>query len=135
MNDDIDWMQHILRQYIYGKKADQIWIDEASDMSYSYSRGYYNDTRGDEVATAVLEAYSKGIDFDTLLSKNSQVRAYWGQIQNEKIKQAQSRERQKERERKAAEKRASEKAKREEVMAKLTQEELEALGLVKKGKK
>jgi hypothetical protein len=135
MNDDLDWMQQIFRQYIYGKKADQVWIDEASDMSYSYSRGYYNDTRSDEVATAVLEAYSKGTPFDTLLEKNKQVRAYWGQIQNEKIKQAQARERQKERERKAAARRAEQKAKREEVMAKLTQEELEALGLVKKGKK
>lgn len=104
-------------------------------MAYSYSRGYYNDTRGDEVATAVLEAYNKGIDFDTLLEKNKQVRAYWGQIQAEKIKQAQARERARERDRKLAEKRAEEKAKREEVMSKLSKEELEAFGFVKKGKK
>lgn len=136
MNDDTDWLRDVFKQYIYGKKADSIWIDEVGrDMGYSYSRGYYNDTRGDEVATAVLEAYSNGIDFDTLLEKNKQVRAYWGQIQAEKIKQAQAREREKERKRKLAEKRALEQAKREEVMAKLTQEELEALGLVKKGKK
>lgn len=105
------------------------------NMAYSYSRGYYNDTRGDEVATAVLEAYNKGIDFDTLLEKNKQVRAYWGQIQAEKIKQAQARERARERDRKLAEKRAEEKAKREEVMSKLSKEELEAFGFVKKGKK
>lgn len=136
MNDDTDWLRDVFKQYIYGGKVKSIWIDEVGrDMGYSYSRGYYNDTRGDEVATAVLEAYSNGIDFDTLLEKNKQVRAYWGQIQAEKIKKAQARERAKERERKLAEKRALEQAKREEVMAKLTQEELEALGLVKKGKK
>lgn len=136
MNDDTDWLRDVFKQYIYGGKVKSIWIDEVGrDMGYSYSRGYYNDTRGDEVATAVLEAYSNGIDFDTLLEKNKQVRAYWGQIQAEKIKQAQAREREKERKRKLAEKRALEQAQREEVMAKLTQEELEALGLVKKGKK
>jgi hypothetical protein len=134
MNDDYDWMRKVFSDYIYGKNG-TIWIDEASDMSYSYSRSYYNDTRGDEVATAVLEAYSKGIDFNTLLEKNKQVRAYWGQIQADKVKQAQARERARERDRKAAAKRALEKAKREEVMAKLTQEELVALGLVKKGNK
>lgn len=105
------------------------------DMAYSYSRGYYNDTRGDEVATAVLEAYAKGIEFDTLLTKNKQVRAYWNQIQAEKIRLEQARERELERQRKLKEKRAIEQAKREEVMTKLTPEELEAFGLVKKGKK
>jgi hypothetical protein len=134
MNDDYDWMRKVFSDYIYGKHG-TIWIDEASDMSYSYNRSYYNDTRGDEVATAVLEAYSKGIDFNTLLEKNKQVRAYWGQVQADKVKQAQDRERARERDRKAAAKRALEKAKREEVMAKLTQEELVALGLVKKGNK
>lgn len=134
-DDDYSWIKQILSQRIYGKSVDKIWVDEATDMAWSYSKGYYNDTRGDEVATAVLEAYSKGIDFDTLLSKNKQVRAYWGQIQAEKIKQAQARERARERDRKLAEKRAAEKAKREEVMAKLTQEELEALGLVKRGRR
>ena len=134
-DDDFSWIKQILSQRIYGKSIDTIWIDEASDMSYSYNRGYYNDTRGDEVATAVLEAYSKGIEFDTLLEKNKQVRVYWGQIQAEKIKQAQARERARERDRKLAEKRAAEKAQREEVMAKLSKEELEAFGFVKKGKK
>ena len=104
-------------------------------MAYSYSRGYYNDTRGDEVATAVLEAYATGIEFDTLLQKNKQVRAYWNQIQAEKVKKAQANEREKIRLAKLAEKRAEEKAKREEVMSKLSKEELEAFGLVKKGKR
>jgi hypothetical protein len=136
MNNDHDWLRHVFKNYIYGKSADGIWIDEVGkDMSYSYSRGYYNDTRGDEVATAVLEAYSKGIDFDALLEKNKQVRAYWGQIQADKVKQAQARERARERDRKLAEKRAIEKAKREEVMTKLTPEELEAFGLVKTPRK
>lgn len=131
-----DWLiKEILGGRIYGKSADNIWIDEAKDMSYSYSRGYYNDTRGDEVATAVLEAYSKGVEFDTLLTKNKQVRAYWNQIQAEKIRLEQARERELERQRKLKEKRAIEQAKREEVMTKLTPEELEAFGLVKKGKK
>ena len=104
-------------------------------MAYSYSRGYYNDTRGDEVATAVLEAYASGIEFETLIQKNKIVRQYWYQIQSEKVKAEQSREREKERQRKMAEKRAEEKAKREEVMSKLSREELEAFGFVKKGKR
>ena len=138
MNDDTDWLMQVFKQYVYGKRADQIWFDEVGsrDMAYTYSRDkWYQDTRGDEVATAVLEAYSKGIAFDTLLEKNRQVRAYWGQIQAEKVRLEQAREREKERQRKLAEKRAAEKAKREEVMTKLTQEELEAFGFIKKGKK
>lgn len=134
-DDDYSWIKQILSQRIYGKSVDKIWVDEATDMAWSYSKGYYNDTRGDEVATAVLEAYANGIEFDTLLQKNKQVRAYWAQIQAEKIKQAQARERARERDRKLAEKRAEEKAKREEVMSKLSKEELEAFGFVKKGKK
>lgn len=134
-DDDYSWIKQILSQRVYGKSVDKIWVDEATDMAWSYSKGYYNDTRGDEVATAVLEAYANGIEFDTLLQKNKQVRAYWAQIQSEKIKQAQARERARERDRKLAEKRAAEKAQREEVMAKLSKEELEAFGFVKKGKK
>ncbi len=63
MNDYTDLIREILQGRIYGKSVDNIWIDEAKDMSYSYSRGYYNNTRGDEVATAVLEAYAKGVEF------------------------------------------------------------------------
>ena len=104
-------------------------------MAYTYSRGYYNDTRGDEVATAVLEAYAKGITFESLLKKNTQVRQYWQQIEMEKVRAEKSRAAELERQRKLAEKRAEEKAKREEVMSKLSKEELEAFGFVKKGKR
>ena len=102
-------------------------------MAYSYSStntisriGDYHDTRtrGDEVATAVLEAYANGIEFETLIKKNKTVRQYWSQIQSEKTRLA-----------KLAEKRAAEQAKREEVMSKLSREELEAFGFVKKGKR
>ena len=105
-----------------------------TDMAYSYSRGYYNDTRGDEVATAVLDAYANGVAFETLIRKNSTVRQYWYQIQSEKAAKEKAKERELERQRKLAEKRAIEQAKREEVLAKLTPEELEVFGL-KKGKK
>jgi hypothetical protein len=104
------------------------------DMAYSYSRGY-KDTRGDEVATAVLEAYAKGIEFDALLTKNKQVRTYWNQIQSEKIRAEQMREKERQRQVKLAEKRAIEQAQKEEVMAKLTPEELEAFGFAKKPRK
>lgn len=104
-------------------------------MAYSYSRGsWYEGNRGDEVATATLEAYAKGIPFDTLLKKNIQVRHYWADIQEKKIRAEKSRALAEERDRKLAEKRAIEKVKREEVMAKLSPEELEAFGF-KKGKK
>jgi chemotaxis regulatin CheY-phosphate phosphatase CheZ len=105
------------------------------DMAYSYSRGYYSDTRGDEVATTVLEAYASGVHFDTLLKQNKQVRAYWSQIQAEQVNKEKARERELERQRKLAEKRAAEQAEREEVMTKLSREELEAFGLVRKGKR
>lgn len=132
MNDYTDLIREILQGRIYGKSVDSIWIDEVSDMNWSYNRGYHHDTRGDEVATAVLEAYARGIDFDTLLSKNKQVRAYWGQIQSEKIRAEQMREKERQRQAKLAEKRAVEKAQKEEVMAKLSKEELEAFGLINK---
>ena len=105
------------------------------DMAYSYSRGYYEDTQSKEVATAVLEAYADGVPFETLIKKNTTVRHFWYDIQNKKIKAEQSREKEKIRLAKLAEKRAEEKAKREEVMSKLSKEELEAFGFVKKGKR
>lgn len=162
MNDDDDYWVDSLKNYVYnnayrdwewtvnqayksGLNSQEIYevlinLDDYNkkdtDMAYTYSRGkWYHDTRGDEVATAVLEAYSKGIDFDTLIEQNRLIRAYWGQIQAEKVKAAQAREREKERLAKLAERRAIEKAKREEVMAKLTPEELEAFGMGKKGKR
>jgi hypothetical protein len=137
MNDDyIEILKKMLSQRgYYGKSADSIWIDEARDMAYSYSRGYYSDTNSKEVATAVLEAYASGVEFETLIKKNKTVRQYWYNIQSEKVKAEQSREREKIRLAKLAEKRAEEKAKREEVMSKLSKEELEAFGFVKKGKR
>jgi uncharacterized Fe-S cluster-containing protein len=133
--NDYDLFRQLLNRGSYGKSSDSIWMDEVSDMAYSYSRGYYNTTRSDEVAAAVLEAYSRGVEFETLIKKNKTVRQYWYQIQSEKAKAEQSREREKIRLAKLAEKRAEEKAKREEVMSKLSREELEAFGFVKKGKR
>ena len=146
MNDDI---YDLLKRYAYQRsvsmntqqvydflKEFDIFNRKDTEMGYTYNRGYqYNDTRGDEVATAVLEAYAKGISFEALLKKNMQVRIYWSQIQSEKAAKERQRIKEQERLAKLAEKRALEKAKREEVMTKLTQEELEAFGLVKKGKR
>ena len=149
MNDD-DWFINVLRNHAYERSTgsplntQQIYdmlknIDiyrKDTDMAYTYSRNiWHQDTRGDEVATAVLEAYAKGIPFDTLLKKNTQVRQYWQQIEAEKVRAEKDRIARAERDRKLAEKRAAEKAKREEVMSKLTPEELEAFGFVKKGKR
>jgi hypothetical protein len=59
-DDDYSWIKQILTQHMYGKSADTVWIDEAmntqqiydmlksrkdTDMAYSYSRGYYEDTQ------------------------------------------------------------------------------------------
>lgn len=146
MNDD--WYINIFKDYALQRGAGmntqqvydllrqlEMYNKKDNDMAYTYSRGsWYEDNRGDEVATAVLEAYAKGIDFEILLKTNVQVRAYWNEIQDKKVKKAQARAMQAERDRKLAERRALEKAKRKEVMSKLTQEELEAFGLVKKGK-
>lgn len=106
-----------------------------ADMGYSYGRGYYNDTRGDEVATIALEAYANGVEFETLIQKNRVVRQYWYQIQSEKAQKEKSRLREEARLAKLAEKRAEEKAKREDAMSKLSQEELEAFGLAKPARK
>ena len=136
MNND-DWLMQVFKQHVYGKRADRIWIDEVErDMAYTYSRDkWYRDTRGDEVATAVLEAYSRGVDFNTLLKKNTQVRLYWKQILADKEHKEKQRIREQERLAKLAEKRALEKAKKDEVLAKLTDEEREAFGFMKNKKK
>lgn len=136
-NDYTDLVREIFAARAYGKSKNNSWIDEAGyrDMAYSYSKDYRNDNRGNEVATAVLEAYSKGIDFETLLKQNIQVRAYWKEILKEKVSADQAKEKEKIRLAKLAAKRAEEKAKREEVMSKLTPEELEAFGLVKQSRK
>ena len=143
MNDDDYWniisgstsatreLYDLLRDY----KTYKDYSRKDIDMAYSYSRGYYQDTNSKEVATDVLDAYANGVPFETLIKKNKTVRQYWYQIQSEKVKAEQSREREKIRLAKLAEKRAEEKAKREEVMSKLSREELEAFGFVKKGKR
>ena len=105
------------------------------DMAYSYSRGYYEDTNSKEVANAVLEAYADGVPFETLIKKNKAVRQYWYSIQSERAARLKRAEQEKIRLAKLAEKQAAEKAQREEVMSKLSREELEAFGLVKKGKR
>jgi hypothetical protein len=105
------------------------------DMAYSYSRGYYTNNSGAEVATAVLEAYADGVEFETLIKKNKAVRQFWYNIQSERAAKFKRAEQEKIRLAKLAEKRAEEKAKREEVMSKLSREELEAFGFVKKGKR
>ena len=141
MNDDDYWNMSPQPSYtreLYDLiKNYQMYNDYSrkDDMAYSYSRGYYQDTTSKEVATAVLEAYADGVEFETLIKKNKAVRQYWYQIQTEKAKAEQSREKEKIRLAKLAEKRAEEKAKREEVMSKLSKEELEAFGFVKKGKR
>lgn len=149
MNDD-DWFINVLRDYTYERsvgspmntqqiydmlKNIDIYNRKDTSMAYSYNRGYYNDTRADEVATAVLEAYAKGVHFDDLLNKNKKVRDYWYLIEMEKVRAEKARAVAAERERKLAEKKALEQAKREEVMAKLSLEELEAFGFKKKGKR
>jgi hypothetical protein len=105
------------------------------DNMYSYSRGYYEDTSSKEVATAVLEAYADGVPFETLIKKNKAARQFWYNIQSERGRAEQARIKEQARLAKLAEKRAEEKAQREEVMSKLSREELEAFGFVKKGKR
>ena len=150
MNDD-EWFINVLRDYTYERsvgspmntqqiydmlKNIDIYNRKDIDMAYTYSRNsWYQDTRGDEVATAVLEAYARGVPFESLLNKNTKVRHYWHQIEMEKARAEKARAAQAERDRKLAEKRALEQAKREEVMAKLSPEELEAFGFKKKGKR
>ena len=149
-DDDYYWIKQIFTQHMYGKSADTMWIDEAmttqqiydmlksrkdTDMAYSYSRGYYEDTNSKEVATAVLEAYADGVPFETLIKKNKAVRQFWYNIQSDRAARFKRAEQEKIRLAKLAEKQAAEKAQREEVMSKLNREELEAFGFVKKGKR
>ena len=105
------------------------------DNMYSYSWGYYEYTSSKEVATAVLEAYADGVPFETLIKKNKAARQFWYNIQSERGRAEQARIKEQARLAKLAEKRAEEKAQREEVMSKLSREELEAFGFVKKGKR
>ena len=148
MNDD-DWFINVFKDYavqrsmtmntqqIYDMlKNIDIYNRKDTGMAYTYGRdNRYQDTRGDEVATAVLEAYAKGISFEALLKKNTQVRIYWSQIQSEKAAKERQRIKEQERLAKLAEKRAIEKAKKDEALSKLTDEELEAFGFMKNKKK
>lgn len=97
---------------------------------------YYNDryrTRGDDVATALLEAYADGVEFAELIRKNATVRQYWYTVQSERADKLKKAEQEKIRRQKAAEKKKLEDAARAEVVAKLTPEELAAFGLNNKG--
>jgi hypothetical protein len=140
MNDDDYWN---MSQPSYTKELYDLIKDfgrykeygRKDDMAYSYSRGYYEDTSSKEVATAVLEAYADGVPFEALIKKNKAVRQYWYNIQSERGRAEQALIKEQARLAKLAEKRAEEKAKREEVMSKLSKEELEAFGFVKKGKR
>ena len=151
MNDD-EWFINVLRDHTYQRSLGsplntqqvydmlrqlEMYSKKDTDMAYTYSsrNSWHQDTRGDEVATAVLEAYAKGISFETLLKKNTQVRIYWSQIQGEKAAKEKQRIKEQERLAKLAEKRALETAKKDEVLAKLTEEELEAFGFMKNKKK
>ena len=146
MNDDDYWndksytkeLYDLLKQHAmykeYGKRDNMVYTYNNNDV-FTYSKGYYEDTHSKEIATAVLEAYAAGVPFETLIKKNKAVRQYWKEVQDKKVKQAQANEREKIRLAKLAEKRAEEKAKREEAMSKLSKEEREAFGFVKKGKR
>ena len=102
---------------------------KSEDMHYNN-----RNTRGDEVATIVLEAYANGVEFETLIKKNSTIRQYWRQVQADRIYQEARRLKERARLEKLAEKRKEAAAKKAEAMAKLTPEEIEAFGL-KNGKK
>lgn len=131
-DDDYRWIDEAMTtQQIY----DMLKSRKDTDMAYSYSRGYYEDTNSKEVATAVLEAYADGVPFETLIKKNKAVRQFWYNIQSDRAARLKRAEQEKIRLAKLAEKQAAEKAQREEVMSKLSREELEAFGFVKKGKR
>lgn len=117
------WIYETLRQF----------KDYDKELSMPYQRYDRYDTRGDVVAIALLEAYSDGVDFDTVIKKNSTVRQYWYNIQSERANKIKRAEQEKVRRQKAAEKKKLEDAARAEVVAKLTPEELAAFGLNKKG--
>ena len=153
MNDD-DYTWSVMSDLLNRNSVTRNWIrDDFSNMStqsvyealtWTWAREEekkmpyytsYNNTRGDEVATAVLEAYANGVEFDALIRKNSTVRSYWQQIMTEKANKEKSRERDRARLEKLAIARAEKEAAKQEVMTKLSKEELEAFGLIRKGKR
>jgi hypothetical protein len=85
----------------------------------------YNHTRGDDVATALLEAYADGRSIDAVIKTNPTVRQYWQKMEQEQLRRQQ-----------AAEKARLKELARAEILAKLTPEEIEAFGFNKtKGRK
>lgn len=146
MNEDEYWLD-LMNKVMYGstykdlygryETFDGLSSSQVYDLLTSVRTGkevsYYNNySRGDEVATLVLEAYSNGVDFETLIKKNTMVRQYWNQIQSDKAAKLKQIERDNARREKLAEARAAKKAAKDEAMSKLTQEELEAFGLINK---
>lgn len=139
MNDDDYWNGMVQPSYtkeLYNLIKDYGMYKEycRKDLGMPYYNSY-NNTRGDEVATAVLEAYANGVEFETLIRKNGTVRQYWYNIQSERANKEKSRERERARLEKLAIARAAKEAAKKEVMAKLSKEELEAFGLIRKGKR
>lgn len=115
MDEDDDWLLANLLE---------------NEMSFYNYRKY--SSRGEEVATAILEAYADGISIADLIKKDKLVRGYWEQVAATRVARLANEEKERIRLAKLAEKRKIAAAKKAEVMAKLTTEELEAFGLVKK---
>jgi hypothetical protein len=111
----------------------QYWNTKKEQEMSRY--GYYDyNTRSGDVAKAALEALEQGVTLDKLLEKNATVRNWWGQHIKERLAEQVRVEKERERRQKAAEKKALEDAKRAEVAAKLTPEELAVFGLTAAGK-
>lgn len=83
-----------------------------------------------EIVMEILDAYSKGIDFDTCIKKNLPAKKYWIKVQLAIL------QREKDIETLRLKRLAMTKQKKQKelAMAKLSQEELQAFGLAKKGK-
>ena len=82
------------------------------------------------IVMEILEAYSKGIDFDTCIKKNPSAKKYWTKVQLAIVQ----REKDAENRRLKSLAMTKQKKQKELAMAKLSQEELQAFGLAKKGK-
>ena len=82
------------------------------------------------IVMEILEAYSKGIDFDTCINKNLSTKKYWNKVQLAIL------QREKDIETLRLKRLAMTKQQKQKelAMAKLSQEELQAFGLAKKGK-
>ena len=88
----------------------------------------YNRTRGDDVATALLEAYADGRSIDAVIKTNPTVRQYWHTVQSERANKLKKMEQEQLRKQQAAEKARLKELARAEILAKLTPEEIEAFG-------